>query len=148
MESTMRRVITDILIIVFTCIMMQCVEFEEEIYPDNAQIVLVNKTGENIYPFMNWFNINRQEKEDHFPQIWYDVIVVKPNDSVSLDPVLRLLKYNSCKLYILGQTTFDKYSQKEIIENCVYDKVYTFVYEDLEKNDFTTIIDYTGGNDQ
>ncbi len=142
MESTMRRVITDILIIVFTCTMMQCEE-PGVLYTRKAQILLVNKTGENIYPFINCYY---KEENDIFPQYWWDITIIHPNDTACLNPyILELEEYGGlCKMYILGQTTFDKYSQKEIIENCVYDKVYTFDYEDFEKNEFTISITYTG----
>lgn len=144
MESTMRRVITRIyiLIVAFTCTMMHCEGPEE--YEEKIQIVLANKTSENIYPFIHCCD---EEEDDIFPQYWWDITIIHPNDTAYLNPfsLSELERYGGlCKIYILGQTTFDKYSQKEIIEKCVYDKVYTFDYEDFEKNEFTISITYTG----
>ena len=51
---------------------------------------------------------------------------------------------NPFYLYVYKQSTIDKYSRKDIVENNICDKIFVFSYEELEAMNFKIV--YTGND--
>ena len=115
------------------------------IYLRHVQLHVLNGADETIYLVSNGYASKELIMSEQFNQfnapIWN---VVHPGDSVTIYDARYELNY--FHTIVLKQSTMEKYTKKEIIEEEIYDERYVFPYLQVKNDDKHALkrVVYTG----
>ena len=114
-------------------------------YTDHA-VKLENASGDSIYfavsPWPEFLPLTPHLIFVEQPGIGMDMRVLGDGEIFDKHGINQQEGLDSIGILIFKQSTMKAFTTEELAEKNIYDKQYTFSYEDLEKIDFT--VTYTG----
>lgn len=140
MKKTIWKIISLCLMAMF-CTASACEDFEE----DMIDVWLENKSEETIWVKGASFTDGRLISPYDVFRFENNVRDVKPEDTYKFWRCIgpeRLEQGIEFQIIVFKQSTIDKYTTEELIEQEIFDKRYSLSYDDLKAMDYKVV--YTG----
>lgn len=125
-------IITILTAIIFS--MVSCDWFAEDLGPD-AYFYLENKSNETIYSFYRFYS-SSETKMNPVDVLYYAWDTITINDSQKYGVYGKKQKI---ELLVLKESTLNKYSNSELLDQVIFDKQYVFSFDDLKEKDFKVV---------
>lgn len=121
-----------------------CEKFEKT---TTYKLHFFNQSDETIYYYKYLYSSSDKTPSELTAAMVLDgwlKFTIQPNEEFLGDfvPDPAEYDYDNYQIMVFKQSTLDKYSKVELMENNIYDKLYVFSFEELEAMDFKIV--YTG----